>query len=137
MSTSKCMSWSMLKLYLFSILDLIGLTTKIEQTMIKIWTRASTIAKGSRNNSLYILDSSVVIMHVSVASQTMQDKIKLLHLRMWRISETGLVELEKQNFTGVIKWKQCKLRQNYDIRRCDTLVRGVWSSWKSIISQEW
>ncbi|XP_027368866.1 uncharacterized protein LOC113874851 [Abrus precatorius] len=41
-----------------------------------------------------------VYAHASVASQTMQDKTKLWHLRLRHISERGLVELNKQKPLG-------------------------------------
>lgn len=41
-----------------------------------------------------------MIAHAFVASQMMQDKVKLWHLRLKYISERGLVELGKQNLLG-------------------------------------
>jgi len=40
-----------------------------------------------------------------VASQTMQDLMKLWHIRMGHISEKGLVELKKQNLLRGDKMK--------------------------------
>jgi len=73
-----------------SMFDLMGYITKVENGMMKVSTGASIIAKGRRSNGLYILEESTVIRHVSVASQTMEDKSKLWHLRLGHISEKGL-----------------------------------------------
>lgn len=73
-----------------SMFDLMGYTTNVENGMMKVSTGASIIAKGRRSNGLYILEESTVIRHVSVASQTMEDKSKLWHLRLGHISEKGL-----------------------------------------------
>ena len=78
-----------------SMFDLMGYTTNVENGMMKVSTGASIIAKGRRSNGLYILEESIVIRHVSIASQTMEDKSKLWHLRLGHISEKGLIELEK------------------------------------------
>ncbi|XP_027340957.1 uncharacterized protein LOC113854254 [Abrus precatorius] len=80
--------------------DLIGLTTKIEQGVVKIQKGASTVAKEVKKNGLYLLEGSTIIAHTSVASQTMQDKTKLWHLRLGHISERDLVELNKQKLLG-------------------------------------
>ena len=80
-----------------SMFDLMGCTTKVDNGMMKVSTGASIIAKGRRSNGLYILEGSTVIGQAFVASQTMEDKSKLWHLRLGHISEKGLIELEKQH----------------------------------------
>ncbi|XP_047177902.1 uncharacterized mitochondrial protein AtMg00300-like [Vigna umbellata] len=77
--------------------NLIGYSMKVENGIMKVSTRDSIVAKGRKSNGLYILEGSTVIAHASGASQTIEDKTRLWHLRMSHISEKDLKELEKQN----------------------------------------
>ena len=92
-----------------SMFDVMGYSTKVEDGMMKVSLGASVIARGRKSNGLYILEGSTIIAHVSVASQTIVDNVKLCHLKLtiidkaklWHlklghVSEKGLVELEKQ-----------------------------------------
>lgn len=51
-------------IFSINMFDLMGLATKIEQSMIKILKGVSI---GVKKNNLYILDSSIVITRASMA----------------------------------------------------------------------
>ena len=55
-----------LESFAISMVDEIGLTTKVEQWIIKILRRASIDAKGKKKkNDMYILDNSTMVTHAS------------------------------------------------------------------------
>lgn len=70
------------------------------------------MAKGSKICGLYILDGSIIIGHVFVASQNLIDKYKLWHLRLRSVSERCLFELVKQGLLGSQKLNKLEFYDN-------------------------
>ena len=69
--------------------DALRYTTQIEHGMMKIFKNSMIIAKGIKMNGLYILDDSIVIAQIDVASQNQHDKTSLWHISLGHVNEKG------------------------------------------------
>jgi len=71
------------------------------------------VANGEKMNDLYILVDSIMISHVSLASQSMQDETKLWHIWLGHNNEKGLMELEKENPLGGNKMEELEFYDHH------------------------
>jgi hypothetical protein len=69
-----------------SMFDSLDRYIKIEHGLLRISYSTLVVAKGNMVFSLYILNGSTIMVHISLAIDDSRCKIKLWHLRLWYIS---------------------------------------------------
>src|ERR1051325_4460485 len=64
------------------------------------------VLRSVKNEGLYTLKDEVVSCSINVVSTKPYSKTKIFHMRVGHFSETGMIELGKQNLVGENKVKK-------------------------------
>lgn len=94
-------------------LDQMGYNIKLESNEIKVINRGTLVMKGTKMNSVYILDGEALTGLTSVSISSNRDKTKLWHLRLWHMNIKDLKELEKHGVLGSGKIEDLDFYEDY------------------------
>lgn len=102
------------------IFDSDGWRISVESGVMKIVKGSRVTMKGVKENGFYVMLGNTVVGYVANVSNFQIDKMKLWHLRLPHVSETGLKKLSEHGcFWEWSYWYSVIVRIGF----CDRLVR--------------
>ena len=80
--------------------DQIVQSKRLKSYNLRVMNGSKIKMKGTRKNSVYVLDSEVIVGESRISIDSNIDKTKLQHLRLGHMNERDLKELERQCVLG-------------------------------------
>ena len=80
--------------------DQIGQSKMLKSYNLRVMNGSKIKMKGTRKNSVYVLDSEVIVGETRISTVKNIDKTKLQHLWIGHMNERDLNELERQCVLG-------------------------------------